>query len=850
MLNIIDIKKTYTTQKGKKCGALNGVSISFPDKGMVFVCGKSGSGKSTLLNVMSGLDIHDSGEIIIANKSSKDFKQDDFDIYRNTYVGFIFQDFSIIDDMTVRENIELSLRLQNQTCTDEDIEEALKSVSLEGYGDRKSFELSGGQKQRVAIARSIVKNPKIVFADEPTGSLDSNTGKQIFDLFKKLSKKCLVIVVTHDMDNAITYGDRIIELADGLIISDKTKLHKVDLDALKNQYQKSIDESFVSTTFEDKQNKEKFQKTNVHLPMKHALKIALSNFRTKKVRFAFTLILTVLALSIFGLSSSLKNYNYQNSSIETFESLGIDTVLVTKLQTEIDDNNVETTSTIALDSQDFINFETNGITTYKNYTQELALPIYATPPEEEDGTDFSNTINSVVEMTSTLDDSSINGFYGATKLLGTYPELSTSSIEIMISDYTADSIMYFGAKFDDGDVLPNSGYENILNKTITISSIPFVITGIFSTDYTSMVFDRNTQVKFNTSNVYTAALTVKDAVYNYAMHQSIVASSVYVRNNDTDYTLPLDLYVAGLRSVSNVISYNPLFLMVPVTFIAGYTPNTQLADDEVVISFSELASILDRYEMDSLGNFIFTYDNMTAADFEDLSLSLYLNSSDTTGIMNDIKVVGVFDDSDITDFYNVFITNENFKNTCVEGALVSPTVFIPLSEDRAANISLLQYLDSQSMNYAGYPTSELQMLDVLFGIISKMLEGASLVLLFFVLLLMYNFISVSVMNKKKEIGILRAMGARGIDVAKIFMFEGVFIAIVNIILSTIIIVLGTTVLNTSLTNTFEYKLQAITLQPTTLLLVVAMCILVVLIASALPLIRIIRMKPIDAIKII
>ena len=240
MLTIKNINKTYTSKKGKKCHAVKDISINFGENGLVFICGKSGSGKSTLLNLISGLDFPDSGEILIANKSSVNFNQNDFDTYRNTYVGFIFQDFSIIDEMTVRENIELSLKLQNQICTNEDISKALKSVDLEGYGDRKSFELSGGQKQRVAIARSLIKNPKIIFADEPTGSLDTVTGTQMFELFKNLSASCLVIVVSHDMESAIKYGDRIIELSDGKIISDKTKTSTIDLDAIKKKYQKNI----------------------------------------------------------------------------------------------------------------------------------------------------------------------------------------------------------------------------------------------------------------------------------------------------------------------------------------------------------------------------------------------------------------------------------------------------------------------------------------------------------------------------------------------------------------------------------------------------------------------------------
>lgn len=228
MLEIRNLTKTYKPKKGVPVVALDNISLKFPDSGMIFLLGKSGSGKSTLLNLLGGLDIYDSGEIIIKGKSSKNFKQQDFDSYRNTYVGFIFQEYNVLDEFTVGANIALALELQGKKATDEKINSILKEVDLEGFGQRKPNELSGGQKQRVAIARALVKNPKIIMADEPTGALDSNTGRQIFDTLKKLSADKLVIVVSHDRDFAENYADRIIELADGKVISDLVYLNNYD----------------------------------------------------------------------------------------------------------------------------------------------------------------------------------------------------------------------------------------------------------------------------------------------------------------------------------------------------------------------------------------------------------------------------------------------------------------------------------------------------------------------------------------------------------------------------------------------------------------------------------------------
>lgn len=180
MLETKNLKKVYKTKKGVSVNALNGVSIKFPEKGLVFLLGKSGSGKSTLLNLLGGLDKYDEGEIIIKGVSSKDFNQSHFDSYRNTYVGFIFQEYNVLEEFTVGANIALAIELQGRKASDEEINSILTKVDLEGYGDRKPNELSGGQKQRVAIARALVKNPQIIMADEPTGALDSKTGKQVW----------------------------------------------------------------------------------------------------------------------------------------------------------------------------------------------------------------------------------------------------------------------------------------------------------------------------------------------------------------------------------------------------------------------------------------------------------------------------------------------------------------------------------------------------------------------------------------------------------------------------------------------------------------------------------------------
>lgn len=379
MLEVRNLYKRYTPKKGEPTTALNGISIKFPDTGLVFILGKSGSGKSTLLNVMGGLDQVDSGEIIIKDKSSMDFSKKDFDAYRNTYLGFIFQEYYILNEFTVGQNIALALQLQHKKATSEEINRILQEVDLQGFGNRKPNQLSGGQKQRVAIARALVKNPQIIFADEPTGALDSNTGIAIFDTLKKLSETKLIIVVSHDREFAQRYGDRVIELADGKIISDIEKvkseavkhndgisiidnkviriekdyiLTDADMLAIKPYLEKyknnilisndnsvsdnvkhlaKIDKLGMVEGFKDTDEKaivnkkDSFKTIKAKLPITKAFKLGTSSLRTKPLRLFLTMLLCTISFALFGFSTSvgmfspqqslLTNYNNSNSSV-------------------------------------------------------------------------------------------------------------------------------------------------------------------------------------------------------------------------------------------------------------------------------------------------------------------------------------------------------------------------------------------------------------------------------------------------------------------------------------------------------------------------------------------------------
>ena len=221
MFSVNNLTKEYRNKKHTTY-ALNSVSFDLPDKGLVFIIGKSGSGKTTLLNILSGLDKATSGEVVFMDKAFSNFTRADFDAYRNTSVGFVFQNSCLMEGLTVKENLDLVLGLQGKADF-KLIDKTLDGMEIKDLADRKPSELSAGQLQRAAIARALIKNPEVIFADEPTGNLDSKTSKTVLEIFKNLSLHRLVVVVSHNVDDAKNYGDRIIELADGIVVSDLEK---------------------------------------------------------------------------------------------------------------------------------------------------------------------------------------------------------------------------------------------------------------------------------------------------------------------------------------------------------------------------------------------------------------------------------------------------------------------------------------------------------------------------------------------------------------------------------------------------------------------------------------------------
>lgn len=295
MLELKNINKSYTTGEFTQ-QALKNINLKFRKSEFVAILGPSGSGKTTMLNIIGGLDQYDSGDLVINNKSTKKFKNKDWDAYRNNCVGFIFQNYNLISHLSILDNVELGMTLSGEGGKERKKRaiEVLKKVGLYEHAHKKPNQLSGGQMQRVAIARALVNNPDIILADEPTGALDSKTSVQIMELIKEIAKDKLVIMVTHNSELAYTYANRIVEFEDGEVVDDTNP---------------------IKGNEEDEQDY-KIGKTSMSFLT--ALKLSFNNIRTKMGRTLLTAFAS--SIGIIGIALILSLSNGFDKQIDKFET--------------------------------------------------------------------------------------------------------------------------------------------------------------------------------------------------------------------------------------------------------------------------------------------------------------------------------------------------------------------------------------------------------------------------------------------------------------------------------------------------------------------------------------------------
>jgi len=337
MIELKNVTKIYKSKRKGKHKALDNINLLFGNEGLIFVLGKSGSGKSTLLNLIGGLDSITSGNIIVDGNDISTFNERRFADYRNNHIGFIFQDYHLLEELTVYENILLALKLTRRVDNGE-IRESLKKVGLEGYENRFPSELSGGERQRVAIARAIVKNPRIILADEPTGNLDNITATAIIDLLKFLSKDCLIIIVSHNTSDTYKYADRIIRLNKGTVLSDQTRnssfiddlkfeneevyypylrtLDSQDIENInkgikENKIKKMVlvENKFLDTEKNNKNENKKIEILREKPTFKSVLNICLTFLKNKVLRIFTSSFIVAVIMVILSLAQTIINFD-------------------------------------------------------------------------------------------------------------------------------------------------------------------------------------------------------------------------------------------------------------------------------------------------------------------------------------------------------------------------------------------------------------------------------------------------------------------------------------------------------------------------------------------------------------
>lgn len=661
MLEIKNLVKTYRPKKGVPVTALNGVSLSFPDRGMVFLLGKSGCGKSTLLNVLGGLDSFDSGEFLVAGVPAKGFRSAKIDSYRNTMVGFIFQEYNVLEEFTVGANIALALQLQGKKPDGKTIEEILFKVGLSGYATRRPNELSGGQKQRVAIARALVKDPKIIMADEPTGALDSATGKQVLDTLKELSREKLVIVVSHDREFALKYADRIIELSDGRVISDEeyesdegaqssvfvendqvfvpagyelTEADRVQINEYLRQMEKGTSLAFVSGMKRvAKKTVETFDRVyeplkliRSRLPLKAAFPIGAGALKHKKIRLAFTIFLSFIAFGLFGLTDTLGAYDHVTTCVKSIMDTDISYASVARAVKRESEFETYYVASGKISSEELSQVqEESGISmvgVYLPYRAELRFHQYFDNTAEFSETEFrihANNFNGFAEINETTFEK-----MGLSLAAGRLPDGGKN--EIVISSYVCESF-YIGGFAVEGE---KESYdkvtkpEDMLGRVLTMDEKDYTVVGVFRSD---IDLERYKALTERNEDDSTAQMILDYALYselnsiqNYSLAQvalvgegylsSMIASEskfMPVENGYVDATFlttdpggesyHMGMYAGLVGDVEHAKEY-------PIAWVDG--ERAKLGENEIVVNFADIM-----YYVNSEYNPETAYDPMT-----------------------------------------------------------------------------------------------------------------------------------------------------------------------------------------------------------------------------------------------
>lgn len=687
MLELKNITKKYNTGEFEQL-ALDNVSINFRKCEFAAILGPSGSGKTTLLNIIGGLDHYTSGDLVVNEISTKKFNDRDWDTYRNNRVGFVFQSYNLITHQTILKNVELALTLSGVSKKERRTraKEALKNVGLEKHIHKKPNQLSGGQMQRVAIARALVNNPEIILADEPTGALDSETSIQIMDVLKNISKKRLVIMVTHNPDLAEEYANRIISIKDGKITKDT------------NTYDGKID-----TT-----NKKLEKRNKTKMSFLTALSLSFNNLMTKKgrtilVAFAGSIGIIGIAL-ILAVSTGFQNYvdSIQEDTLTSYplsimqESTDITGALLsmrtssneTKKGNKVKEQQYITTMLSSISTNDLKSFKKYVEKNYNKIDKDLTSIKYSYSVDP-----LIYTIDSTNKLSKLNPSNLFKSMYGDSNLMGSYSSFA-SIFSQMIDDEETLKEQY--------DVLAGTWPKNynemiiVLSEPNGISDLLVYSLGLRDNDELNDMVTKimsgekvdvnNTPLELTYDDLLNVDLRLIEAADTYKYN---IKYDVYEDMSDDEeymnklYKNATKLKIVGIvtakkGSSSSVLSPGVAYKKELIDHIINYADSTTIVKKQ--LNNSKLDVFSGKNFDEKKNNFDFEFNDLVSVDKKklesafDIKIDQAALTKQTQGYMEEISNAIT---ADTTPAREAFV---NSLNTITDGLFGSITETISLNE--------------------------------------------------------------------------------------------------------------------------------------------------------------------------
>ena len=782
MLSLKNIKKSYITGDFKQV-ALNGVSLNFRESEFVAILGPSGSGKTTCLNVIGGLDKYDSGDLIINGKSTREFKDSDWDAYRNNSIGFIFQSYNLISHLSILDNVEMGMTLSGISATEKHKKavEVLERVGLKDHIHKRPNQLSGGQMQRVAIARALANDPDIILADEPTGALDTKTSIQIMDLIKDIAKDKLVIMVTHNPELARDYADRIVEFRDGNVISDTNPL-------------------------EEEKSNSSYSLKKTSMSFFTALKLSGMNIRTKKWRTFLTAFAS--SIGIIGITLILSLSNGFDRQIDIFESdtLSGFPIMISQKAAEVD------------------------INTMMEHSKEMRKEMLG--EEEVDSSKYPDT--DVIYPYNSKE----NTFIHTNKLTEEYVKYIEDIDDTLLSGISFTRLVNMNFLKSDGSVA-----TPINASDLNLSSYPIKL-------------DNNSEGYLETSYDLLAGS------YPQTMNDLILVVDEY---NKLD-TAVLD--ALGIDSNKEEISFND---------IVGYEIKAILNDDyyKKLGNYYTLAGnpndMSEIYNNERAIPLKITGILRLKKDVTIPVLSSGLSYSDELSkyFIEDAKNSEVVKAQEKVD-YNVF-TGESFKrdsnradssNTNTKenilasiGETSTPYMITLYPKDFATKEAITDYLDDWNEDkdkedviiYNDMASTFVSLSGGIMDAITMVLIAFAAISLVVSLIMVGIITYISVLERTKEIGVLRALGARKKDITRVFNAETFIVGSCSGILGIVIAYLLTFPTNNILYKVTDLKGVAV-LNPVHAIILVVISVVLTMIGGSIPAVMASKKDPVEALR--